>query len=160
MQKLFALDRLAPELRDSPRQRLLVGVAAALVLALALGGTGLGFYLDNSGPGISQSGFHSTERFLTAPGGRVVYYPEKRTAIVKGWFMPPLKGSGIYQVWALRGGEYQSIGMGDSLDFVGFTLTLKVDLNGVEQIIFTREPAVGSLAGPAGPTIVTLVPDL
>jgi len=150
---LLSIDRLAPELKASRSNRVVVALAVTVVLGLAVGGMALGLYLKGSRAGVSQVQYFSTEAFGTAAGARLVYYPEKRTVVVKGWLMLPLRGQGIYQVWAVEGGAYRSIGMADALDYVGFALVAQADLTGVERLVITQEPPGGSRAPTSAPLV-------
>lgn len=160
MGRLLSIDRLAPELKQSRRARWAAVAGAVLIFGLAAGGMALGFYLNDSRAGLSQVLYHSTEPFGTAAGARMVYFPETETLIVRGWLMAPLKGSGVYQVWAVEGGSYRSLGWADSFDWVGFTLVSQRGLLGVTRIIITIEPPGGSITSPAGRTIAELVPGI
>lgn len=158
MSRLLTWDRLAPELKDSRRSRILFAVVAVAVTALAVGGTLMGLLIKDSQPGVSMQEFFSYEEFGSAAGSRMVYIPEHQTAVVKGWLMQPLKSSGIYQVWAVRGAEFRSLGMSDAFEYIGFTLVARADLDGVERILITREPPGGSLGQPRGPVVSELLP--
>jgi len=158
--RLLSLERLAPELKDSGRARLLALGAALVVLAMAFGGLLLGLYLKDSRAGTTQVLFHSTEPFGSGPGARLVYVPERGTLVMRGWLMQPMNGSGVYQVWAVEAGAYRSLGMADAVDYVGFTLVAERDLTGVQRIVITVEPPGGSLASPQGPIIVEMVPGI
>jgi hypothetical protein len=158
--RLLSLDRLAPELKASRAAAIMTGGAAALVFGAALFGLVQSLHLEKASPGTSQVLFHSTEPFGTAPGARLVYVPERRTLVIRGWLLAPLRGSGVYQVWAVRPGGYTSLGMADAVDFVGFTLVAEQGLEGVQRIVITQEPPGGSVGEPRGPTLIEMVEGL
>ncbi len=159
LRSLLTIDRLAPELKSSRWARAAAGVSAALVLGLAAGGTALGFWLKDSRPGTTIEFYHSYEPFGQAAGARLIYYPEMKTVVVKGWLMDPLRGRGVYQVWAVEEDGYKSLGMADALDYVGFALVAEgADLRGVDRIVISIEPPGGSLTGPTRSPLVELIP--
>jgi len=49
-----------------------------------------------------QVTFASHERVFVEPGGRLIYYPQRREAVIKGWLMSSLSPAQIYQVWRSR----------------------------------------------------------
>jgi anti-sigma-K factor RskA len=152
-----ALGRLAPELAVSKVNRVLVALTALFITGLVAAGTVLGLRLSESPQGLSQVQFHSTEVFGSAPGARIHYYPEKQTIVARGWLMRPLGQSGVYQVWAIEGEDFTSLGMADAHEFLGFTLIAPADLTQVDELIVTTEPPGGSYDRPTGPIVVTLV---
>jgi hypothetical protein len=158
MARLLTVDRLAPELKTSWPNRMLLALVIALVLALALGGTALGYRMKHGRPGVTQIEFYSTEIYGKAPGARLFYYPEKHTMIIRGWIFVPPKDGNSYEIWADKGdGTYVWLGTGQALDFVGFTYEGTAYLGGIARVILTEEPSGSPKTAPTTVPVVTLI---
>jgi len=103
-----------------------------------------------------QVTFASHERVFVEPGGRLIYYPQRREAIIKGWLMSSLSPAQVYQVWAVEDGKARALATARPSDFREINLFLHDDLSRAERVIVTIEPAPGS-AGPTTPPVVELV---
>jgi hypothetical protein len=157
--RFLTVDRIAPELKTSWLNRVLLLVTVAVVFGLAGGGMMLGHWLDLHRPGVTQREYHSTEVYLTAPGARLFYYPETHEVVMRGWILGELKDGTTYELWAGRDGFYSWLGTGQGNDFVGFTFVGHAFLSGVDSIILTVEPPGAAKSAPSAAPIVSLVPD-
>jgi hypothetical protein len=157
MHNLLSLDRIAPELKASWPNRVMLAFVAALIAVMALGAMYLGHWLDIHRDGINQVEFHSTEAFGTAPGARLFYYPETHNVVMRGWLLGPLKDGNTYEVWAGRQGTYSWLGTGFADDFIGFSFVGKAVLGGADTILITIEPPGSDHRAPTVLPIVTLV---
>jgi hypothetical protein len=160
VRRWFSLGRLAPEFRDSRRNQALAALALALVLTVLVAGTAVGFSRQRAAEGLSQVEFFSIEEFGAAPGGRIVYYPEMTTFVLRTWLMDPLNNNGTYQVWLYEytrtGTGVRSIAMADAQAFVGLSIVGRADLSRVINVFITAEPPGGSTQ-PTGEPIVIMV---
>jgi hypothetical protein len=154
------MDRLAPELQGSRRSQVLAGMALALVLGSLIAGTVIGASRQSAEKGLSQVEFFSIEQFGAAPGGRIVYYPEITTFVLRTWLMDPLNGRGIYQLWLYEdtnsGPRVRSLALTDAQAFVGLSVVGRGDLSRVKNLFVTVEPPGGS-EQPTGEPIIIMV---
>jgi hypothetical protein len=155
--RLLDVGRLAPELQGSALNRVLLSLAAALVAAIAIAGVVLAEHYKGSPAALSQVEYHSTEVYGTAPGARLLYFPERRQLVLRAWLLGPAPVGLQYRLWAVRNGSPVLIGRPDGYDFVGLVYAGYADLTGVDQFLVTIEPQGASLSGPNAAPLITLV---
>ncbi len=124
-------------------------LAAALAL-LALGLLGWNLYLQLS-PGSEGPAIYA----FAADGahGRLVYFPDAKTAVMVVQGLPPAPPGMAYQVWAVRDGQHLSVGLLHVEGAEPVSAAMSMDLRGVRALAVTVEPEGGSPRPTSAPVL-------
>ena len=112
-------------------------IAAALVLALGLGGLG-GYLLSQAGQPIA---YNLQGAASSAPGatGRLVYFKDRKQAVLTVTGLPRLAAGHVYEIWLIRSGVPVDEGISAGADGK-LGVQLSADLSQFDELAITIEP--------------------
>jgi anti-sigma-K factor RskA len=112
-------------------------IAAALVLALGLGGA-VGYLLSQAGQPIAYN-FQGAASSAPGATARLVYFKDRKQAVLTVSGLPRLAAGHVYEIWLIKGGVPVDEGVSTGPDGkVG--VQLAADLSQFDQLAITIEP--------------------
>jgi anti-sigma-K factor RskA len=112
-------------------------IAAAIALSLGLGGV-FGYLLSQAGQPIAYS-FQGAPSSAPGATARLVYFKDRRQAVLTVSGLPRLAAGHVYEIWLIRGGVPVDEGIGTGPDGK-LGIQLSADLSQFDQLAITIEP--------------------
>jgi anti-sigma-K factor RskA len=112
-------------------------IAVALALSLGLGGV-IGYLLSQAGQPIAYS-FQGAPSSAPGATARLVYFKDRKQAVLTVDGLPRLAAGHIYEVWLIKGGVPVDEGIGTAPDGK-VAMQLSADLSQFDDLAITIEP--------------------
>jgi len=112
-------------------------IAAAVAISLGLGGV-FGYLLSQAGQPIAYN-FQGAASSAPGATARLVYFKDRRQAVLTVSGLPRLAAGHIYEIWLIKGGVPVDEGIGTGPDGK-LGIQLSADLSQFDQLAITIEP--------------------